>query len=67
MTIGKQSVQTFINGKIFTSNPEQPYANTMIVQDGRIVWIGEQANLSNIEGDCIDLDGHRVLPGFIDA
>jgi predicted amidohydrolase YtcJ len=67
MTIGKKLVQTFINGKIFTSNPEQPYADTMIVQDGRIVWIGEQVNLTNIVGDCIDLDSHRVLPGFIDS
>ena len=32
-------VQTFINGKIFTSNPEQPSASAMIVRDGRIVWI----------------------------
>ncbi len=67
MTIGKQSVRTFINGKIFTSNPEQPYANAMIVRDGKIVWIGEQSDLENIEGDCVDLSGNRVLPGFIDA
>lgn len=67
MTIRKQSVQTFINGKIFTSNLEQPYASTMIVRDGKIVWIGEQSGLENIEGDCVDLKGHRVLPGLIDA
>ncbi|WP_034670653.1 amidohydrolase [Ectobacillus panaciterrae] len=67
MTIRKQSVQTFINGKIFTSNLEQPYASTMIVRDGKIVWIGEQSDLENIEGDCVDLKGHRVLPGLIDA
>lgn len=61
------SPKIFINGKIFTSNPEQPDANTMIVQDGRIVWIGEQSNLNNIKGDCIDLKGQRVLPGIIDS
>ncbi|MEH7155480.1 amidohydrolase [Neobacillus drentensis] len=62
-----QSVQTFINGKIFTSNPEQPHASAMIVRDGRISWIGEQPALKRIEGNCIDLKGQRVLPGFIDA
>lgn len=67
MKIPKQSVQTFINGKIFTSNLEQPYASTMIVRDGRIVWIGEQSDLESIEGDCVDLKGYRVLPGIIDA
>jgi predicted amidohydrolase YtcJ len=67
MAIQKHSVQTFINGKIFTSNPEQPYASTMIVRDGRIMWIGEQSDLENIIGDCVDLKGHRVLPGLIDA
>lgn len=67
MAIRNQSVQTFINGKIFTSNPEQPYASAMIVRDGRIAWIGEQSDLVHSEGDCVDLKGHRVLPGFIDA
>ncbi|MEW9673647.1 amidohydrolase [Ammoniphilus sp. 3BR4] len=67
MAICNQSAQTFINGKIFTSNPEQLYANAMVVRDGRIVWIGEQSDLEKIEGDCVDLKGRRVLPGLIDA
>ncbi|WP_342041772.1 amidohydrolase [Bacillus sp. OTU2372] len=67
MTIHKQSVRTFINGKIFTANLELPYASTMIVRDGSIAWIGEALDLENIEGDCVDLKGQRVLPGLIDA
>ncbi|MGG3466083.1 amidohydrolase [Neobacillus pocheonensis] len=59
--------KTFINGKIFTANPEQPYASAMIVRDGRIFWIGEQTELEKIEGDIVDLNGRRVLPGLIDA
>lgn len=58
---------TFINGKIFTSNPQQPYASAMVVRDGRIAWIGEQAELEKVEESCIDLQGRRVLPGLIDA
>lgn len=62
-----QSPLTFINGKIFTSNPKQPYASAMKVREGKIVWIGETIDLYNIEGTCFDLKGSRVLPGFIDA
>ncbi|MEH7375438.1 amidohydrolase [Neobacillus drentensis] len=58
---------TFFNGKIFTSNPEQPYASAMVVRNGRIAWIGEEEDLKNIEGKCVDLYGKRVLPGLIDA
>ena len=57
----------YYNGKIFTSNPEQPYAEAMVVREGRIFWIGEQKDLKTIEGNYIDLKGRRVLPGFIDA
>lgn len=34
----------FINGKIFTSNPENPYASAMVIHDGRIEWIGEEVD-----------------------
>ena len=57
----------FVNGRIFTSNPEQPYASAMVVRDGRIAWIGEQTDLERTESEVIDLQGRRVLPGFIDA
>lgn len=67
MRIHQHSEKTFMNGKIFTSNPKQPYASTMIVRDGRIAWIGEESDLEHIEGDWVDLKGRRVLPGIIDA
>lgn len=59
--------KVFCNGLIFTSNPEQPYASAMVVDKGRIEWIGEQNELGAIEGEKIDLQGRRVLPGFIDG
>ncbi|MFZ7944121.1 MULTISPECIES: amidohydrolase [Bacillaceae] len=57
----------FINGRIFTSNFEQPYASAMVVNDGRIEWVGEQPEIAEMEGERVDLQGRRVLPGFIDA
>lgn len=58
---------TFINGKIFTSNPDQPIASAMVVRDGKIVWTGDESELEKIDGESIDLKGRRVLPGLIDA
>ena len=53
----------FINGKIFTSDSAAPYADSMIVQDGRITWIGQKADLPDTEGTVTDLGGKRVIPG----
>ncbi|WHY64712.1 amidohydrolase [Neobacillus sp. SuZ13] len=58
---------TYINGKIFTANQEKPYADAMVVRDGKVAWIGCQADLRKIDGDFVDLQGQRVLPGLIDA
>ncbi|MBY0123427.1 amidohydrolase [Bacillus sp. S/N-304-OC-R1] len=57
----------FHNGRIFTSNPNQPYASAMIVSKGRIEWIGDEKDMAEMEGGRVDLQGRRVLPGFIDA
>ncbi|UTR11760.1 amidohydrolase [Evansella sp. LMS18] len=57
----------FTNGKIFTSNPEQPYAEAMIVQDGKIEWIGDESALSSGGEVVVNLQGKRVIPGLIDA
>jgi predicted amidohydrolase YtcJ len=67
MTNQTNNVCTYINGKIFTANPEKLYANTMVVRDGKVAWIGCQADLEKMDGECVDLQGRRVLPGLIDA
>lgn len=59
----------YINGKIFTSDKYHPYAEAFTVEDGRITWVGYNADLPGIFTDyeIVDLAGKRVLPGFIDA
>ncbi len=56
------------NARIQTMNPEQPTAQAMWVEDGRIVWIGEHADLppEAADGHVVDGEGRVVLPGFID-
>jgi predicted amidohydrolase YtcJ len=67
MTNNKKTECTYINGKIFTANPDKPHATAMIVRDGKVAWMGSQADLEKIEGECVDLQGLSVLPGLIDA
>ena len=61
-------IKGYINGKIFTSNDDNLYAEAMMVQDGLITWIGK---IENFEKDAcaqvVDLEGKCVIPGFVDA
>ena len=62
----------FVNGKIFTSNEAQLYAEAMLAEDGRIAWIGTGAEAKRLEDslgpqEVIDLQGRTVIPGFVDA
>lgn len=58
----------YSHGVIYTLNPEQPQASSMLVQDGRIAWVGEEDSASIPEdASRVDLQGSVVLPGLIDA
>ena len=62
----------YINGKIFTSDDDRPYAEAMAVKDGRIAWVGtddeaEAAGIAAVSSMLVDLGTKRVLPGFVDC
>lgn len=59
--------RAFINGKIFTSDDNNPYAESMIVENGMIKWVGKTEDIPDDDFDVTDLQGRCVLPGFIDA
>jgi len=62
--------RVFVNGKLFTSNQERPWARAMAIRGERIVAVGTNAHAERWVGrrtTVIDLRGHVVLPGFIDA
>ena len=59
--------KVFVNGKIFTSNSDMPYASGMVIEDGFIKWIGNDEDIKDKYPNVIDLKGSRVLPGLIDA
>lgn len=60
----------FYNGVIITVNDKQPKATSLLVEDGLITAVGDTDNLMSFKDDMtelIDLQGHTMLPGFIDG
>jgi hypothetical protein len=58
------------NGKIFTGDPEHPYAEAVAIRDDRIVAVGTRAEASQSVGrdaEAIDLKGNSLTPGLIDS
>jgi predicted amidohydrolase YtcJ len=59
-----------LNGKVFTADPDHPYAQALAVGGGRILAVGEDAAVLALAGPAtrrLDLKGHVVIPGFNDA
>ena len=60
------------NGHIYTGDPAQPWAEVMVVQDGKFLAVGSKSLLSAYilerhVSTIIDLHGAFVMPGFNDA
>lgn len=57
-------------GRIYTVDPERPWAEALAVADGRIVAIGSDAELAGLAGpgtEVRELGGAFVMPGLIDV
>ncbi|MGW8483167.1 amidohydrolase [Microbacterium sp. NPDC055903] len=55
----------FTHAKVFTGASETSFASAFRVEDDRITWVGDAADVIGEEG--IDLGGRTVLPGLIDS
>ncbi|NIM89729.1 MAG: amidohydrolase family protein [Candidatus Aminicenantes bacterium] len=59
-----------LNGNIWTVNPDQPWAEAVALEGGRILQVGSTSEIKKLAGaktQIIDLKGDLVLPGFIDS
>ena len=59
-----------VNGKVWTGNPAQPWAEAVAVRDGKIFAVGTAAEVRKLSPSgtkLVDLGGSLVLPGFIDS
>lgn len=58
------------HGRIFTCDPARPWAEALVIRQGRVTFVGSNAD---VEGSVsaglpsIDLGGRLALPGFCDA
>lgn len=60
----------YVNGTIITMDDAQPLAEAVAVKDGRIVAVGDEADVLASAGDAtrrVDLNGTTLLPGFVDS
>jgi predicted amidohydrolase YtcJ len=67
---GKFADAVYHTGKIYTVNPEQPWAQAVAVTAGKISFVGSDDRARALIGPhtkTIDLRGKMMLPGFQDA
>jgi len=58
------------NGRIYTVDPAQPWAEALACRDGRILAVGSNHDIRSIAGPDtfrFDAAGHLILPGLVDA
>jgi predicted amidohydrolase YtcJ len=62
--------RVLVNGKIFTGNPQQPYAEAVSIRGGKIVAVGSRHEVDasvGADAQVVDLGGKTLLPGLIDS
>lgn len=64
-----EKVRVLVNGRIFTSNDRQPWAEAVVIKGNRIAYVGSNEEaLKMAEGAVAeDLGGKLVTPGIIDG
>lgn len=70
-TSGQASADTVItNGKVFTANEGQPWAEAVAMTGDTIVYVGDAEGAASYVGDTtelIDAGGNMLTPGFVDG
>ena len=60
----------FTNGRIYTLDRKRPWASAVAVKGGRIIAVGEPADVSGLSGSftrVVDLKGAMMMPGIVDV
>jgi predicted amidohydrolase YtcJ len=67
---GTADERILYHAKVFTANPQNPYAEAVAIREGRIVAVGslpEVLKAVSPTAERVDLGGKSLLPGFIDS
>jgi predicted amidohydrolase YtcJ len=62
--------QIFFHAKVFTGDPQNPYAEAVAIRGGKIISVGSLSEVSktaSASAERMDLDGKSLFPGFIDS
>ncbi|MBB6522226.1 amidohydrolase [Pseudoteredinibacter isoporae] len=64
------SATVYSNGQIYTMNPMQPWADSVVVDADKIVYVGDEKGAESYVkkgAEKVDLAGKLMLPGFIET
>jgi predicted amidohydrolase YtcJ len=59
-----------VNARVYTVNPQQPWAEALAVKDGKVLAVGDTAKIEAYRATAtkvLDAGGRLVLPGFTDC
>ena len=59
-----------LHGRVYTENPQQPWAQAVAIYRGKIVAVGDDPEIERRRGigtNVINAGGKLVLPGFVDC
>ena len=65
-----KATRIFYNGKIYTVNKKQPWAEAVALENNKIIYVGSNEEALALKDDSTqvqDLQGKMMLPGFIDG
>ncbi|MEC5423283.1 amidohydrolase [Virgibacillus sp. C22-A2] len=66
----KEADLILINANVITMDEALPKANSVVVKDGLIIFVGDKEDSLSWQGDnteITDLNGKTVLPGFVES
>ena len=67
---GTANERVFYNAKIFTAEPENPYADAIAIRGDKIVAVGNYPDVAksvSANAERVDVHGKTLFPGFIDS
>ena len=60
----------FVGGTVWTADPQRPFAEAVLVRDGRIAHVGAAAQArqaASAKARIVELQGRMLLPGFVES
>ena len=67
---GNSADVVYTNGRIYTVNEAQPWAEAVAIKDGKFLVVGSNSDVESVAGagtEVIDLGGAFVMPGLVDV